>query len=116
MNKLIIISLVFGCVSCIDLGTSQKAGGSSDSGTATIQVAKVYNFNPRIQINGQVLLDKYPEMESFTAGTPGVSGVSMSAAELRSQPMIILGAPGSDQRILATIRLKNGSVVKEVLK
>jgi hypothetical protein len=116
MNKLFIITLVFGCVSCIDLGTSQKAGGPSEPGASKIKAAKVYNFNPRIQINGQVLLDKYPEMESFTAGTPGVSGVSMSVAELKARPMIILGAPGSDQRILATIRLKNGSVVKEVLK
>lgn len=104
--------------SCIDFGSG---GGSESSGAASstndvTSKALVYNFNPLLKIDASSLITKYPSMERISAGTPGVSGISMSADEFKKNPVLTLNSPGSDKNIYAVISLKDGSVVKEVLR
>lgn len=103
--------------SCVDLSGSGSDAAKSNSSTSGVESkAIVYNFNPLLQIDASSLLSKYPSMERISAGTPGVSGISMSVEELKRNPVLILNAPGNDKNIYAVISLKDGSIVKEVLR
>ena len=97
LHTLLITAVLF-VSSCINSGQSSGTTGSSEaldvpqsSENMVVKTqAKIRNFNPTIKIDLGNILVKYPTVKSVIAEVSGVTGVSITADELRQNSVVHL--------------------------
>jgi hypothetical protein len=113
--NLILVVLVLSLTSCLKFSSDNDRGETGGVKEPPKQGPVVYNFNPSVVLDLSQYVEKYPDLTNVYVGVKGVTGVSLSADELRaSGDRVVVGARGTASSYNLVITTPDGVIRKRL--